>query len=46
MPIALHNPFQLADTSFTHLQQMTFENIVAKEEIVHNEQFPIFITMF
>ena len=34
------NPFQPADVCIlTHLQQTTFENIVAKGEIAHDEQF-------
>ena len=29
-----------------HQQQTVFENIVGKEEIAHNEQFPLFPTLF
>ena len=30
----------------THLQQTTFENIMAKGEIAHDEQFPLFPQCF
>ena len=35
------NPFPFANVILTHLQQTTFENSVAKGEILHNEQLII-----
>ena len=32
-------PFPHTEDFWMHLQQMTFENIVAKDQIAHNEQF-------
>ena len=38
---SLITPFPVCRCILTHLQKTTFENVVTKEEIAHNEQFLI-----
>ena len=42
----LLNPFPHIDTFLAPLQQITFENIVAKGEIAQNKQFPLMSQCF